>query len=260
MSTFKRELELFLLALTFFTRIPVPVRLDNSPERLNRASRYFGLVGTLVGLLSALVFFLAQFVFPASVAVVLAMIGSVVLTGGFHEDGLADTADGFGGAFERERKLEIMKDSRVGSYGSLALVLALLLKFQLLSELALYSVSSVVGGLILGHTLSRAFAASIIFNHDYVREDEDSKAKPLAQSMHWDEVLFLTISAAVICLLFTGVTATVVILGVLFVARTLLARWQYRQIGGYTGDTLGACQQILELCVYLALLLLWSQS
>ncbi|ABL98970.1 adenosylcobinamide-GDP ribazoletransferase [Shewanella amazonensis] len=260
MSTFKRELELFLLALTFFTRIPVPVKLDYSGEGLNRASRYFGLVGTLVGLIAALVFYLTQFIFPASVAVVLAMIATVLLTGGFHEDGLADTADGFGGAFERERKLEIMKDSRVGSYGSLALMLALLLKFQLLSELALYSVSSVAGGLVLGHTLSRAFAASIIFNHTYVREDAESKAKPLAQSMHWDEVLFLVLSAGVICLLLTGVGATLVILVTLFVARSLLARWQSRHIGGYTGDTLGACQQILELVVYLVLLLLWSQS
>ncbi|WP_372870225.1 adenosylcobinamide-GDP ribazoletransferase [Shewanella sp.] len=258
--SFKRELESFLLALTFFTRIPVPVRLEYSLEGLSRASRYFGLVGTLVGLVSALVFYVAQLAFPPSIAVVLAMVTSVLFTGGFHEDGLADTADGFGGAFERERKLDIMKDSRLGSYGVLALVLALLLKFQLLSELALYSASSVVGALILGHTLSRAFAASFIFSHSYARADEASKTKPLAQSMHWDEVLFLMLSAAVVCLLLTGIGATLVILAVLFVTRTLLGRWQKRHIGGYTGDTLGASQQILELVLYLVLLLLWSRS
>ncbi|QSX36463.1 adenosylcobinamide-GDP ribazoletransferase [Shewanella sedimentimangrovi] len=260
MGGFKQELELFLIAVSFFTRIPVPLRLEMSPERLNRASRYFGLVGTLVGLVSAAVFYLVQWLLPASVAVILAMLTSVLLTGGFHEDGLADTADGFGGGWSAEEKLNIMKDSRIGSYGAMALVLALLLKFQLLAELALYSPASAASALVLGHTLSRVMAASIIISQPYVRLGEDSKSKPLAENMHWDELLVLLLCGFVLSLLLTGVGATLVLGLGLWLGRMLAVYLFKRQIGGYTGDTLGAAQQGLELWVYIMLLWLWSQT
>lgn len=127
-ESWHKEIDLFLVAMGYFTRIPMPKWVEVDADKLNKASRYFGLVGLLVGLLSAIVFWLTQNWLPAGVSVLLSMVTGVLLTGGFHEDGLADTFDGFGGGWTAEDKLRIMKDSRLGSYGALALMLVLMLK------------------------------------------------------------------------------------------------------------------------------------
>ena len=119
-----RQWHLFCLALSFFSRIPVPASTPYSPELLNQSSRYLSLVGLLLGALQALVLLATAQLLPFSIAVLLALMAGLVLTGAFHEDGLADTADGLGGGLSLERKLEIMKDSRVGTYGLVALLLA----------------------------------------------------------------------------------------------------------------------------------------
>ena len=116
-SQMKYQWTLWLVALSFFTRIKV-ASFENFEQRwLNQASRYYGLVGLLIGVLSAIVFVTIAQILPLSVAIILAMITSIIITGGFHEDGLADTWDGFGGGWSIENKLAIMKDSRLGTYG-----------------------------------------------------------------------------------------------------------------------------------------------
>ncbi|BDM65704.1 adenosylcobinamide-GDP ribazoletransferase [Shewanella sp. NFH-SH190041] len=252
MKWWQQELTLFAVAVGFFTRVPVSASIFTDQERLNRASRYFALVGTAIGAICALVYLVAAEIWPVPVAVVLVMITSVVLTGGFHEDGLADTADGFGGGWRVADKLRIMKDSRLGSYGALALVLVLLLKWQLLLTLAQAQSGDMVLALILGHTLSRAVAASLIYSEQYVR-DEDGKSKPLAQHQHVND-LWVLILTAVPGLLWLSGTEIFVLVAVLLLTRWLLVIGMRRQIGGYTGDTLGAAQQITELTVYLTLL------
>lgn len=128
------QLELFLLAVSFFSRIPVPVSLPYSSERMNQAGRYFALVGLLLGAICALVYSLATQLFSTNISVFLTMVLSLLLTGAFHEDGLADMADGVGGGMTAERRLEIMKDSRIGTYGSSALIMVLLGKYLLLTD------------------------------------------------------------------------------------------------------------------------------
>lgn len=248
-----KELSLFLIAMGFFTRIPMPRWVEVNGQRLNQASRYFGLVGVLVGAISALVYTLASMVLPSSVAIILAMVTSVLVTGGFHEDGLADTADGFGGGWTLADKLNIMKDSRVGTYGVLALVFALLFKFVLLSEIALYQADLVAAALIVAHCLSRVVAASLIFSEPYVREDASSKSKPLAQSQTVNELLIL-LASGVITLWVAGIANALSLCALLLLVRYLLIRGFRRQIGGYTGDTLGAAQQVAELTCYLFIL------
>ncbi|QDE32273.1 MULTISPECIES: adenosylcobinamide-GDP ribazoletransferase [Shewanella] len=248
-----RQLNLFFVALSFFTRIPVPSWVMIDSDELNKASRYFGLVGLVIGLISALVFWLAQLILPASIAILLAMVAGVLVTGGFHEDGLADTADGFGGGWTVEDKLRIMKDSRLGSYGALALVLVLVLKWQLLVELALYSPMAAVSALIVGHTLSRVVSGSLIFSGQYVRDDDSSKSKPMAENQQLNDLLILLASGIFVLLWLNGVVAFVLFIG-LWLARILLGGFFRKQIGGYTGDTLGAAQQISEVCCYLVIL------
>ena len=255
MQAWQQQLNLFFIAMGFFTRIPMPKWIEVDADKLNKASRYFGLVGLLVGAISAAVYSLMLYWVSPSIAIVLAMIASVLVTGGFHEDGLADTADGLGGGWTVEAKLNIMKDSRLGSYGALALVLALLLKWQLLTELALLDPTSVSLALLLGHCLSRIVAASFIFSEPYVSDSDTSKSKPLAQEQSINELSIL-LATGVLALLLVGVMQALILTLGLIIVRYGFVRLFRKQIGGYTGDTLGAAQQGSELTCYLLLLVL----
>lgn len=250
---FKRQWQVFLVALAFFTRIPIPKSTPYSSERLNQANRYFGVVGTIIGLLTAIVYWISVQVFPIELAVAAAIICGLLLTGAFHEDGLADVFDGFGGGWSVEQKLNIMKDSRLGTYGASALVMMLGCRWAVLIALAKIDILLPVGLLIVMHTLSRICAASLIFSYPYVRADKDSKVKPLAnqQSQH---DLWVLIATGLIILLLLPLEMAISLTLVLFVVRWLCGKWFQQQLGGYTGDCLGAAQQIAELMGYLTLL------
>ncbi len=246
----KNQLNLFFLALGFFSRIPMPAWVDYSPEKLNQSSRYLTLVGWLLGALVAAAFFVAQQLFPETISLWLAMCFSLLLTGAFHEDGLADTADGFGGAFAREKKLAIMKDSRIGTYGASALVMALIGKYLLLSEN-----NDIIIALLIAYPLSRATAVSLIADMQYVTDNDTSKSKPLANRLSKFDLSILLLTALP-ALLFLSPTHACALLTALITVR-LLAKWYLnQQIGGYTGDTLGAVQQVSELTIYGTLLAL----
>ena len=255
MQLWQKQLNLFFIAMGFFTRIPMPTWVSVDADSLNQANRYFGLVGILVGGISALVYWASHYILPVSVSIIFAMITSIFLTGGFHEDGLADTADGLGGGWTVADKLRIMKDSSIGTYGALALIMTLMFKFILLSELALYNPEVVVAALIVGHCLSRILAASIIFSQAYIRDDDTSRSKPLAQNQTLNELLILLVTGIVV-LWFSHLSAAIYIAVGLVLLRWLIMGFFRRQIGGYTGDTLGASQQLSELTCYLILLAL----
>ncbi len=254
---FKRQWQVFLVALAFFTRIPIPESTPYSSERLNQANRYFGVVGTIIGLLTAIVYWISVQVFPIELAVAAAIICGLLLTGAFHEDGLADVFDGFGGGWSIEQKLNIMKDSRLGTYGASALVMMLGCKWAVLIALAKIDLLLPAGLLIVMHTLSRICAASLIFSYPYVRADQDSKVKPLAnqQSQH---DLWVLIATGLIILLLLPLEMAITLTLVLLVVRRLCGKWFQQQLGGYTGDCLGATQQIAELMGYLTLLVMLS--
>nr|WP_170252774.1 adenosylcobinamide-GDP ribazoletransferase [Colwellia echini] len=250
------QLNLFYLALSFFTRLPVPSSMQYSEVLLNKANRYFSLVGIVIGLLLALAYFIFSSVLPTNIAILLTMGLSLLLTGAFHEDGLADMADGIGGAFAIERRLRIMKDSRIGTYGSVTLIMALLLKFTLLTELAkLMSPDSgyLLLSIVLAESLSRAVAGSLISSMPYVSDTDTSKSKPLAQAQSSSELTLLLL-IGVVPLLFYSFNIIVSIAFVLIVFRSLFKRWLMVKIGGFTGDCLGAAQQIAQLLIYLTLL------
>ena len=239
----KRELSYFLAALGYFTRVPVPAWVGFSAESLQQAARYLPAVGLLVGGVAAAVFWGAAKLWPVPVAVLLAMAASIAVTGAFHEDGLSDTADGLGGGWDKQRILEIMKDSRVGSYGVVALVLALLGKFSLLTSL---DVAWVPITLLAAHAFSRFCALTLMATMDYARDDSQSKAKPVAARLSFGALLFaLVFAAAPLLWLPTGQALVGVLLALL--ATFWLARKCRRWLGGYTGDCLGAVQQLAEL-------------
>ena len=183
----------YLLAVQFFTRIPVTGRLADwvgfSPAMLRASAAHFPGVGWLVGGLTAAVFGALLWLLPAQaaapwVAATLSTVFSILLTGAFHEDGLADLADGLGGSMDRERALDIMKDSRIGSYGALALVLAVLGKTALLALIAQSAgLWPAVAALFAAHVTSRCMPLFVIRTLPHVGDTAASKSKPLAEAI-----------------------------------------------------------------------------
>ncbi len=252
---------LLKLAIVFLTRYPLTIKEKVDDQMLNLATGYFALVGLLVAFVSTIVFYLAHLVLPASIAVVLMIVAGIAFTGAFHEDGLADTADGLGGGWTVEAKLKIMKDSRIGTYGACALISALLLKFQLLVELSSVSITLLLGAAFLAHGLSRAFAVSVIGKLEYVQLDQESKTKPVAQNLSDSSRKVLLMTVATVLILswitdFLGIGQIAGLLLTLLAIRWLLIKFIAKQLGGYTGDILGAFQQVFELSVYVILLVL----
>ncbi|MFT3857783.1 MAG: adenosylcobinamide-GDP ribazoletransferase [Aquabacterium sp.] len=274
------ELRLLLTALQFLTRIPIPAWVGYDPKWLQDCLRYFPVVGALVGLCGALVLGAAAAWWPPVVAVVLSMAFTVWMTGGFHEDGLADTCDALGGHVSKERALEIMKDSRIGSYGTLALVLMLGLKAAVLTSLLSPLLGEMVSfesshirqvllawtmlGLIWCHTASRLVPVWLIRWLPYGGDVAHAKAKPLAMLASNRTILLATLNALWMAgamwawlmsegwptgafLTALGCSGLAMMLGAAF-----CAHWFMRRLGGFTGDTLGASQQITEVMGLLA--------
>ena len=253
-----RELRLLLTAVQFFTRLPVPAWVGHSAQQLEQAARYLPLVGILVGALSACALWLSAQVLPLTLAVGLSIVAGILITGAFHEDGLSDFADGFGGGHTKEKILAIMKDSRVGAYGVIAIALVLLLKYQALLELCrLHTPRYAIAAIIAAHAVSRLMAASIMLTQRYVRDDDSARARPAAQLSPTSFIIALTISAVALYYLFIAGGNLVPFISAICAAllmRIYLAWRLQKRLGGYTGDCLGAVQQLSELAFYLGLL------
>ena len=271
----------FLLALQFFTRIPVTGRLGDwvgfSPAMLRASAAYFPAVGVVIGGLVVLLTAALMHYLPAAyaplVAAALGTAWSVWLTGAFHEDGLADVADGLGGSYDRERALIIMKDSRVGAFGAIAVVLALLSKVALLALLGAVGALWMCLALMAAHVVSRTWPLIIIRWLPHVGDDAGSKSKPLADQISTGSLLLavswcvgaLALSAWVAALVLSGtdvqLLATAQLLPVLKVlacgglasalAFVYLLRLFARRLQGFTGDCLGSTQQVCEIAFYL---------
>jgi len=242
------EAATFLLALQLLTRLPVaPVF---SPDRLAASPRWYPAIGLLVGLAAAAVLLAAAGLFPMPVAVLLSLATSLALTGALHEDGLADACDGLGGA-NPERRLEIMRDSRLGSYGALGLGVTLALKVAALSTL-LPAVAALA--LVAGHAASRFACLLTLATGRYARP---AGTGALAGRIGPGGLAFAAATAALPLL---AVAAILGPLPALAAVAGLLLGWGLarlafdRPLGGYTGDTLGAAQQWSELGLLLGLL------
>jgi len=255
MKFLREQSIIFIIAIGFLTRIPI-AHVNFTKQRLNTASRYFPVVGTLIGILCALVYLLAIAFLSKDVAIILSMIFGFYITGGFHEDGLADVCDGFGGASigdnQIHKKLSIMKDSAIGTFGGLGLFSVLLLKFSLLSNL-----EEPIYAMVLMHTLSRLVATSIIYSLNYATADKVTKTKPLAEHLNLNSLLFIMCFGTLILLFFSmfyiDIKTLITLVLILTLTRYILIKWFYKHLKGYTGDCLGFAQQIIEIIGYMTL-------
>ncbi len=253
----KKEIHIFFTALMFFTRIPCPKWVDHNPTYLKKSARYFSLVGILVGSIAALVFYGASFILPLEIALLLSMASSIYTTGAFHEDGFADMCDAFGGGWTKEQVLAIMKDSRVGAYALVGIFLLLLIKFFALYELAQLSLPLMLVTYLNAHVSSRFIASSVIQTHDYVQDVDKSKARPvIAQRLTSEEMVFSASFMLFAWLLWLPDLRLLLSVAVAYLLKVVLCYYFKHRIGGYTGDCLGAVQQLTEVFIYLAVLAL----
>lgn len=260
MQRMKHEWILLLVAVQFLTRIPVPAFTHYEPDWLHQSSRHFPAVGLLVGVLCALVFWLTSSMFTPLIGAVISTVFGIKLTGAFHEDGLADTCDGLGGGLTRARTLTIMKDSRLGTYGTLGLVSALLIKVTLLAAMP---INVAVIALIIGHSASRLLCVSLIALLPYGGEIEHAKAKPMAQQLTRAQAMiaggWLLLGIMVVVSVFPTTIAQVAMekwllaLILALIATDYMRRLLRRRLQGYTGDGLGATQQLSEVAIYAGL-------
>ncbi|MCF6242709.1 MAG: adenosylcobinamide-GDP ribazoletransferase [Bacteroidales bacterium] len=246
-----KELKIFFTAVMFYTRIPVPAKTGYSPENLNKATRYFPLIGYIVGGVGALTFLLSNTIFSINISVLASLIVQILLTGAFHEDALSDFCDGFGGGYTKEKILTIMKDSRIGTYGAVALVMLLMSKFVLIRSFTPGKIPFII---ITAHVISRLNTVFLIFTSKYVAEPDKSKSKPVGQKTSV-KTLIIAILIGITPLFFVSLLQLAVIVFVEFLVLVYLRHYIHRHIGGYTGDVLGALQQFSEIALYLVMLI-----
>lgn len=250
----KKEIQIFLTAIMFFTRIPCPKWVDHSPEFLQKSAKYFSLVGIIVGSIGAIVFYGFSFLFSTEISLLLSMLSTIYVTGAFHEDGFADVCDGFGGGWTKEKILLIMKDSRLGTYGVSGLILILAIKFSALREIPIHLIPLTI---IAGHCVSRFIATTLIYTHPYVRDTDDSKAKPAAKSITINMVIVSAIFGLAPLFFFKTPLIFLTIIPC-YLAKVYLGAKFKKWIGGQTGDCAGAVQQLCEVVFYLSVITLWK--
>ncbi len=247
-----REAQAFFSAMQFLTRLPTPAWTGWEAGRLDRAAPYFTLVGVVIGAICGLAYIVASLLFSPLLAAIVAIGTGILLTGGLHEDGLADFTDGVGGGRDTARVLAIMKDSHIGAYGVIALILVIGMKVA-----ALATLPPIYGALVLiaAHALSRAYLFATVKALNYARDEKDAKVPPISRVIVRGEVVRVGVFAvlALIPMIALGaverperligaaVALLLAILAMLWVLRLMKTR-----VGGWTGDTLGAQQQAVE--------------
>jgi adenosylcobinamide-GDP ribazoletransferase len=252
MSRLRDEAAALVLAWQFLTRVPLPMAVSFTPARMTASQAWLPAVGLAIGVAGGLVLLAAGWVLPPGPAVLLSMASTIVLTGAFHEDGLADTCDGIGGGPDRARRLAIMRDSRLGTYGAVGLGLALALKASSLTALA-PGLAAVA--LVAGHGASRASAMLVVATSSYVREAGTGGFTARGIGRRGLAVVVATVLVAAVLLAgAAGPGGAVAGLAGLALGHLLARAFFERQLGGYTGDALGATQQLSEIGLYLGLL------
>ncbi|BAP30524.1 cobalamin-5-phosphate synthase [Chryseobacterium sp. StRB126] len=258
MKTLKNELIYFATALMFFTRIPVPFTIPYSGEIMNKSQKYFAWVGLLVGLMNAGILYLSAQLFNLEIGIVLMMISSVLLTGAFHEDGFTDMCDSFGGGYGKDKILTIMKDSRVGAYGTIGIILLFALKFFSIQALGTVDLIKTLGIIILAHTSSRFISGTMIYTHQYVTDIDVSKSKPLANKPLDGMALLVGFISVLLSFSLILDWRLLLAFALAYLGKICMGWYFKKHIGGYTGDCLGAVQQVTEVLFYLGTMIVWK--
>ncbi len=247
-----REATRYLVAQQFLTRLPTPGWIDYEPGGLARSARYFPLVGLVIGAIGALVWLIFSPVLPAAPAAGLALAVIILSTGALHEDGFADCCDGLGGGANRDKALEIMRDSRIGAYGAIGLIMVIGIRW---TGLASFDVTEGALALVLAPVLARAAMVVLLTFGVYARAE--GAASDVKDGVTKPEFFIALAISAVVAVTVAGLTGLLALAVVLIVALLWLV-WLTHRLGGYTGDGLGAIEQIAQIVTILCLAATWG--
>jgi len=255
MKYLKQEFKTLLACFSYFTRIPIWKLIDTSDVNMKQTSKYFPLVGLFIGGLSGLIFYWCNIVFPIEIALLLSMSTSLILTGAIHEDGFADVCDGFGAGYTKDRILAIMKDSSTGVFANIGLFIILAIKFFALMSIEL---DYIAVSMVIAHTLSRWTSISFLYTHEYARESSDSKSTIFVKKPSKYEFLLISFWMLISFLLLPEpiIYQALLLIIPIYLFKFLIGIYFKKKIGGYTGDCMGACQQVAEILFYLGMILI----
>lgn len=251
----ERTIANLALCLGFFSRIPLPETLGrriSTEDKLTDAVALFPVAGLIIGVVPALIWYVASQFFPATISAGIAIASALVITGALHEDGFADCADGLGATPDRKKALEIMRDSRIGTYGALALIITVGLRWMALATLAPLAGALAV---VMAHSGSRAAIAIAMRHSIYARpEGLGQQADGELPSGGFETAMIVAAAVAFVLGWFAGIFAFAVgcILAWVFL------KYLEHRLGGFTGDGLGAMQQIAEISILITLAGIWT--
>ncbi len=247
----KTEIQHFVAALRFYTRIPCPHWIEHS----NKSLKYFPFIGWIIGGIGVATLLIFHSILPLSVSILLSMAATIYATGAFHEDGFTDTCDAFGGGWTKQQILSIMKDSRIGAYGTVGIIVLLSLKWITLYEIGLYSLPILLITYLNAHIASRFMASLMTQSHKYVQDINKSKSKAVTE-LSVGEMLYSSIFMLLAALFFYPYSLLLLAFPIAYITKLYLGYYFNKRIGGYTGDCLGATQQLTEVIFYLGILAL----
>ena len=253
LASLKKQWTLLCYSLSFFSRLSVPRRTDFNAFPFHYGNAYFPLVGALSACIGFAVFYIMQGIFDPTLSVIFMLVASLLFTGALHEDGFADCCDGFGGGYNKQQCLAIMKDSQIGTYGVLGLILLFALKINLLISLSINLAPMTFLGVLLSAAMLSRFSLLMVIQYgDYARDDATSKAAGSSHALPHRYLVFACV-LSLLSMYWMPVIWVLLILAALTLS-TLVARVYFnRQIQGYTGDCLGFLQQLNELLILLIL-------
>lgn len=248
MTIMKDLLVDFRTAIAFLTRVPMPHPDGPTPPNFARSHRVFPVVGAIIGMVSGFVYLgLATLGLPSLGAAALALGAGAVFTGALHEDGLADVADGFGGGRDKAAKLEIMRDSRLGTYGALILLVGFVAKA---SALAALPRDAALPSLIVCHALARGVLPVMAMTLPYARQEGLAVSAGRPDATTAAIAITLAVLIALVALPWTEALGAILMAATAAVGIAFIAQ---RQIGGQTGDVLGGAEQVAETAILLLL-------
>jgi adenosylcobinamide-GDP ribazoletransferase len=269
LSKIRSEVHVFLTAIMFLTRIRVPKTIDHSPAYLEKSPKYFPVVGWIVGAICVVTYLVFKKYTSNDIGIIASMIAGILTTGAFHEDGFADTSDAFGGGWTKEKILLIMKDSRIGAFGAIGLWVILSTKYLLLKELPQYTPDLnhptpniffnyrfFIAVILTAHSLSRLMPVWVIQFSTYVTDPDQSKSKPLASKKLSTSSFILANIFGLLPFALLSPEFLFALVPITYITYELVKYFQ-KWIGGYTGDCLGAVQQVSEIIFYLSALIVW---
>ncbi len=227
-----------ILALQFLTRLPVNIEVDFNEENIRKSSFFYPFIGLLLGLIASIPYYLLSSV-NIDIASFLTLLTAIILTGGLHLDGLSDTADGFFSNTDKDRCLDIMKDSRIGAFGVISLILLILFKYILISNLG--------SNLPLALAFSMANSRLIVLLQ--IAFKKSARPGGLGDKVHQSQPRTYIILTSIVYLILIGLIDVVYLIPLVFslFIGELISQYSYKKIGGFTGDVYGATIEISEL-------------